>query len=159
MAPVEILEDIFVYFSRDDLDYYAIICLKWSKIIETSKRLTQRRVVSLKYGHQYSVNDLNNRFWMELKSPNGKIIHIEDDPNQQELPAFRVFKNTIIDELVEHAGRGIHVLLEKLWAKIFKLAGGRILVKSLYMTCAEEFLQDDMILKRFHDLLQGRKII
>src|SRR6185437_11263191 len=94
MLPSEILEDIFAYLSRDALDHCEIICLKWSKLIETSKRLSQRRIVSLLYNEHYP-NQYNPRFWVELKSSTGKTIRIVDDPNQQELPAFRVFKNVI----------------------------------------------------------------
>jgi hypothetical protein len=155
MVPDEILEDIFAYLSRDDLEHCEMICLKWSNFIEGSKRLAQCRVVSLKYKLNRPDDNPNNSFWMELKSPTGKTIRIEDDPAQQELPAFRVFRNVIIEEFTIY---DIIDFLEERWAKIFKLTGGRIIVKSVYMTCADETLLDDTILKRFHALIPSSNI-
>src|SRR3569623_2911978 len=102
MVPSEIVEEVFAYLSRDALNYCEITCLKWSKLIESSKRLSQRRIVSLDYNIYYPDEDPNERFWVELKYSTGKTIRIVDHPNQQELPASRVFKNVIIDELILH---------------------------------------------------------
>ena len=49
MVPGEIVEEIFAYLPRDALDHCEIICLKWSKLIETSKWLTQLRLVNFGY--------------------------------------------------------------------------------------------------------------
>ena len=166
MVPSEILEEIFAYLSRDALDYCKIISLKWSKVIETSKRLTQRRVVSFKY---CPVNGPS--LWMEfISQTTGKTIRIEADPTQQEIPASRVFKNIIIDKLgrsyIYNLNRSCQFdcldYLEEAWEKIFKLAGDRIIVKSVHVTLRQLSRQHghsyNAILLRFHDLLSSRKI-
>jgi hypothetical protein len=167
MVPGEILEDIFAHLSRDDLDCCEIICLKWRNVIETSKQLTQRRVVSFKY---CPVNNGPN-LWMEfISQTTGKTIRIEGDPIQQELPASRVFKNIIIDKLgrsyIYNLNRSCQFdcldYLEEAWEKIFKLAGDRIIVKSVHVTLRQLPFQHNhsynVILLRFHDLLSSRKI-
>jgi hypothetical protein len=62
MVPSEIVEEIFAYLSRDALDYCEITCLKWSKLLESSKRLSQRRIVSLDYNIYYPDEDPNEDF-------------------------------------------------------------------------------------------------
>ena len=159
MVPSEIVEEVFAYLSRDALDYCDITCLKWSKLIESSKRLSQRRIVSLNYNIYYPEKDPNDPFWMELKSSTGKTIRIVDDPNQQELPASRVFKNVIIDKLAEKHLYNIDFLEER-WMKIFKLVGARIIVKSVYLGTYTRIFEhlENILLKRLHDLLTSRKI-
>jgi hypothetical protein len=161
MVPGEIVEEIFAYLPRNVLDYCEIICLKWSRLIESSKRLSQRRIVRLSYNRNYPDKVSNDRFWVELKFSTGKTIRIVDDPNQQELSASRIFKNVIIDKLVEKYLYYIDFLEER-WIKIFKLVGARIIVKRVFLEIKRNSFEDfepfQKILKRFHDSLTSKKI-
>jgi hypothetical protein len=133
------------------------------------------------FEHGFRIPEFGGPFYVELKSSTGKTIRIEY--NDEDLPctllktviidelgghsmikyirgyrnlAYPVFKNVIIDELVEHG-----TVFEGLSSNIFYWAGFRIIVKRVFLEIKTNSYRDDEeieLFERLHGSLTCRKL-